>query len=97
MEICKMMTLSLDHISEKTIRFLEEAVESGEVVCYEKEGYGFWIFTRNYYDDIDAFRKNVPEDLFLLMGLSFAHGCDWLCLDVDGPIEEFLVTYGRSC
>lgn len=96
MEICKMMTLSTLHVSSKTILFLEEVVESGAVVCYEKEGYGFWIFTHNYYDDIDAFRKNIPEDLFLLMGLAFAHGCDWLCLDVDGPIEEFLVTYDRD-
>lgn len=91
-----MLTLSTLHVSPETMLFLEEAVESGEVVCYEKEGYGFWIFTNNYYDDIDAFRENVPEDLFLLMGISVAHGCDWLCLDVDGPIEEFLPTYERS-
>lgn len=97
MEICKMLTLSTIHVSPETMLFLEEAVESGEVTCYEKEGYGFWIFTHNYYDNIDAFRKNVPEDLFLLMGLASAHGCDWLCLDEDGPIEEFLATYGRSC
>lgn len=91
MEICKMLTLSTLHVSPETMLFLEEAVESGEVACYEKEGYGFWIFC-----GIDCIGSHIPGDLIFLMDLAREHHCLWLQLDADGPIEETIPIYERS-
>ena len=90
MEICKMLTLSIRHVSPETMLFLEEAVESGEVACYEKEGYGFWLFC-----GVTCIGSHIPGDLISLMDLARECDCLWLQLDADGPIEESIPTYER--
>ena len=98
LEISKMLTISTAHISKETADFLKwhsegfcQTVTPGPVV-YDKDGYGFFIPITNIREDTDAYEK-WPEDFKRVTALGEEAGCDWLCLDCDGPVLKDLAVY----
>ena len=101
-EVSKMLTLSTAHIQEKTASMLQgvthrhvaylEAIVNG--VCppvYAKEGYGYFLFVDA--DSLEEYAETMPEDLYACCSYAKEQGCEWLCLDEDGPVMEGLKTY----
>lgn len=100
MEITQMLTLSTAHITKETANRLtyecrpmlpKEYTESmsfnGGLSIFEKDEFGWFIWTGG------AYLNKLPEDLAQCIKLAQSVGCDWLCLDSDGLIEESLKTY----
>ena len=84
-EICKMLTISTCHITEKTSFLLDKNADNVPPV-YKKGNYGWFV----YVGDIDY---EIPEDLKKCCELAINNGCDWLCLDCDGPVVDVLETF----
>ena len=90
MEIARMLTLSTAHIKEETANFLND--ESREcLTVYPKLEFGWFIFldTKYFEDEL----KLIPEDLAAVLKYAKESGCEWLCLDSDGPITADLPQY----
>lgn len=83
-EIHKMLTLCTNHISEETADLLAEN-RIDDIEVYAKRGYGWFITEWN-----DA---ALPSDLRACVEYAEKNGCDWLCLDCDGPVMSALPTY----
>lgn len=92
LEICKMLTLSMEHISEKSIQLLENEPKNNILwlTVYPKDEFGFWIHVPDYFDEEE---HDLPEDIFRCMELAHRNGCTWLCLDVDGEVAEELEVF----
>lgn len=98
LEISKMLTLSTAHITKETAEKLENRLPhfdsfwsaADHIAVYDKDDYGWWILVSelNY-----AELSQLPVDLAACCRLAMRNGCDWLCLDCDGPIEDCLPTY----
>lgn len=88
MEISKMLTLSMAHITIQTADEMNKSVtgvESDIDLCvYEKRGYGFFIHIPDDWED----ERDLPQDLQACVGLAAKNDCEWLCLDQDGPIDD---------
>jgi len=93
MEISKMLTLSTAHITRETAEALGSPPSDHThewlewFSYYDKADYGWWIPTNS------AELKQLPPDLAACIRFAKSNGCDWLCLDCDGPIENCLPTY----
>ena len=85
MEINKMLTVSTAHISEETAELLDKDIS---IVAYQKGDYGWFI---HIHDDCDEYE--IPKDLLKLLMFAKDLNCDWLCLDCDGDILDYLETY----
>ena len=91
MEISKMWTLSTAHITKETDKWLtEQAKEPAEGLCvYEKTG-GHFIHVPNISDfEKMEISEDIPEDIMIIIGFAISNDMNWICLDCDGPIEEF--------
>lgn len=101
MKITNMLTLSTAHITKETADKLNHDCEPIApedynlhsfcwelgISCYSKSIYGWflWIDRANH--------EAAPEDLRLCMKFALDNGCEWLCLDCDGLVEDSLPTY----
>ena len=90
MEICKMLTVSTAHVSEKTAELLDKDDIYG-VVVYPKDQYGWFIVIEE--DCMNDYKDDIPNELLRLMKFTKANNCDWLCLDCDGEVIEYLETF----
>lgn len=99
LEITQMITISTAHIAEKTAGelygithrhpgYLPEVVKFPTV--YEKFPYGYFFYLS---EDIDDLKDEMPPDLWACCEFATEHGCNWLCIDADGPVMEGLKTY----
>lgn len=98
MEISRMLTLSTSHITQKTAEELEQRPAQfnsfwsawDHLAIYDKGSYGWWILVSELeYAELNQ----LPEDLAACCRFAKQNDCDWLCLDCDGPVEEYLPTY----
>lgn len=93
MEICKMLTLSTAHITKETANTLKERSAHWadyDLVIYDKDTFGWWIhISEEGTEDLHS----VPADLVACINFALDNGCEWLCIDCDGPIEESLPIY----
>lgn len=85
MEISKMLTVSTAHINKETAKMLDGDID---IVIYDKGVYGWFI---HIPDDPEEY--NIPQELLKLMKFAKDLDCDWLCLDSDGEILDYLETY----
>lgn len=92
LEISKMLTISTKHITtEANEGILYAYYDNDEYVStlvYSKDGYGWFI-----YIDEDFEKKTNPECLKNCMRFARENGCNWLCLDSDGPVVNGLPVY----
>jgi hypothetical protein len=93
LEISKMLTISTAHITPETYDGIVCAYFDGddEYITYPfylKDGYGWFICTDENYAN-----ESNPECIKDCMKFAREHGCDWLCLDSDGPIVDGLPVY----
>lgn len=92
MEISKMITLSLGHISKETSEWLSN---QEEIVSYKKESYGWFIYIPPKDSEIlkeHLSNKYIPEDIKYLIRVAVEQDCVWICLDNSvQPILEFPV------
>lgn len=84
LEIHSMLTLSTAHIDQKTRDILthtarDEGLDTINIPVYEKAGYGWFIPINNIIPG-----KSTPS-LTACIITALMSGCDWLCLDADGP------------
>lgn len=90
LEITKMLTLSTAHITDKTKDWLKnkspDAFEK-----YLRGEFGWFIFI--CVEDIDEYLAEVPSDLEQVLRFAAAHGCVWVCLDIDGDTVKQLPVY----
>ena len=95
-EITSALTLSTGHISQATSEIIAKECEHNSdrgtefPVCYEKGPYGFIVHIAPDYDPHDS---AIPKDLAQCMNTAALLGCEWLCLDRDGPVTEQLDIY----
>lgn len=87
MEISKMLTVSTAHVSKETAELLEN--DELDIVIFDKGEYGWFIFL----SDEDDYYDNFPVELLKLMNFAKDLCCDWLCLDRDGEVLEYLETF----
>lgn len=92
MDITKCLTLSTGHVSEDTIKKLEEEPDTNEMnlSVYPKGEYGFWIYCS---DTLIDYPEHIPNDLWACMLLANKNDCKWLCLDCDGEESDELEWY----
>ena len=90
MEITKMLTISTAHVSNETAELLDIDDILG-VVLYPKDDYGWFIHIDE--DFMNDYEDEIPKELFKLMKFTKDIGCDWLCLDSDGEVLEYLDVY----
>lgn len=90
MEISKMLTISTAHITMETARELniESNTNNMQLSVYKKSDYGWFIYVN---DDLD--NRTIPDDLLKCLEFAKDLGCEWLCLDCDGEVLEYLYTY----
>lgn len=92
LEMSKMLTINLSHISPTTATMLlnndkdvpaaySKSMKMGEVA----EQYGIFVYVGG---DVFNDYENMPSDLVKCIKLAKDNGCDWLCFDVDGQFVE---------
>lgn len=87
MEISKMLTISTAHIRKETPELLDDGIRY--LIVYKKDEYGWFIFVPSYENNVS---KAMP-DLHRLLVFAKDMDCEWLCLDRDGEILEYLPIY----
>lgn len=89
-EISRMFTLSTSHLSPLSDEKLSNG-EAGVSVAHMKGDYGWFIYAGdNAADEGD---DEMPSDLAACIAKARALGCEWLCLDRDGPVMADLMTF----
>lgn len=89
MDISKMLTISIAHITKETDNELQHNPDKfEELFYYNADGweYMIWISPHTTLEDI-------PEDLRMCIELARQNDCKWLCLDCDGDEVSELPTY----
>lgn len=89
MEISKMLTISTAHITKVTAELLDDGVR--DLIVYPKGEYG-WLIVVPESDVIDSLHI-VMSDLMRLLTFAKDLGCEWLCLDCDREVLDYLHTY----
>lgn len=90
-EICKMMTISTEHLPKRF--FWADGLDNSEwegVVVFEFE-HGAILFVPDNDEPID-----VPAELLTIQRFARTHGCNWVKIDADGPVTEGLVDFGEQ-
>ena len=85
MEITKMLTVSTANISMETAELLDGDIS---IVVYNKGVYGWFIHIPDDPEEYD-----IPQDLLKLMNFAKDLDCEWLCLDRDGEVLDYLETF----
>lgn len=83
MEITKALCLSVAHISPATAQWLDSP--SPPFTVWSSE-YGWFMFCH-------LEMEGIPEDLRICMGRALNLGCEFLRLDCDGPVVDFMQVY----
>lgn len=91
-EIHSMLTLSTAHIDQKTRNKLMltakgERVGSIELPVYDRNGHGWFIPVDN------RIPRGSTQSLVTCIATALTAGCDWLCIDEDGPVIANIPTY----
>ena len=87
MEISKMLTLCTNHVTDKTLRLLDDDANANDFPClsiYKKEDYGYFIYINKNEFRNQCAHGNMPGDLIAVISFTIESGCDILCLDSDG-------------
>ena len=91
LKISKMLTLSTAHITKETADLLDAFDIPFDICIYDKgtalDHCGWFLV------DWTLSEETIPEDLRACFKLAERNGCEWLCLDCDGPVEDCLPTY----
>ncbi len=86
-EISRTLTISTAHISQGTARLIDmDAINIG---FYSRGESGYHITTVGW----EEYQDEMPGDMKACVKFAAEHGCDWLCLDADGPVVHGLPTY----
>jgi hypothetical protein len=99
MEITKILTVSIAHITKETAKFIDKVCKDNKLsnlIVYNKsakyddceEQYGWFI-----YCNVDLPDLKVPEDLLKVMCFARDNDCNWLCLDRDAEVIDDLEEY----
>ena len=88
MDISKMLTISMAHITEETDNELQHNPDKFEELFYYETGseYIIWAMPHSTLEDI-------PEDLKACLEFARQNDCQCLCLDCDGEEVPELPTY----
>lgn len=89
MEISKMLTVSTAHITQTTAEILDDGVR--DLIVYKKDEYGWFIVVPE--SDVIVHLWTVLPNLMTLLAFAKDLGCDWLCLDRDGEVLEYIKSY----
>ena len=92
LEIHHMLTLSTAHIDQTTRDLLtrtarNEGLDTVQIPVYEKDGYGWFIPVDNHIP------PGTTRPLTVCIMATLMAGCDWLCLDADGPTVDEIPIY----
>lgn len=89
LEINKMLTISIGHISDETDKRIMKGVGKNinaplDLCIFPKGDYGYFIFIdEKFYKEYHS-ELNVPDDLDQCIRFAIDNDCAWLCLDCDG-------------
>lgn len=85
-----MLDMSTCHITKETNDLLLKN-SIGDVVYYQKPGYGFFI---HIPDDLEETENgDAPVDLYRCIKFALNNGCQWINMDCDGEEIEELPKY----
>lgn len=92
LEIHSMLTLSTAHVDQKTRNKLMltakgERVGSIELPVYDRNGHGWFMPVDN------RIPKGSTQSLVTCIATALTAGCDWLCINEDGPVIADIPTY----
>ena len=91
-EISKMLTLSTAHVTKFTADMFHYNVHKSVLpVYYSKGEYGWLVHIHELDDDMSVLQ--YPTDIQELIAYARSLGCEWLCLDQDGPINPNLPSW----
>lgn len=96
MEISKMLTICTNHVTDQTLRRLDEAATENNFPClsiYKKEDYGYFIYINKNEFRKECAHGDMPGDLIAVLSFAIESGCDILCLDSDGEELVYLPHY----
>ena len=102
LEITRMLTISLSHISRETADLINDECDtwwnSSLPACYTKGEYGYMIHVPEDYlvsgeDGVEETYPDVPDDLHDCMLLARENNCQWLCFDRDGLVVDGLEVF----
>ena len=88
MDISKMLTISMAHITEETDNELQHNPDKFEELLYYETGYGYFICAMPH-----STLEDIPECLKRCVEFARQNDCEWLCLDWDGEEVPELPTY----
>lgn len=101
-EISKMLTLSTAHVTDRTMRLLDEEPEGNDLslAVYPKSEFGYIIYIPEPDEllcDGEPWTQKMPhewpKDLWDVLLYARDLSCDILCLDGDGPEIPYLKSY----
>lgn len=93
LEITKMITVSTVHLRKETCDDLDN--DNVPITYYKKGEYGYFIHI--WVDELGNVIESLKmqhEDLAKLICFAYSLGCEWLCIDCDGPEVDGLDKYG---
>lgn len=98
--ITKMATISLNHLTDKTINSLcltnkdyadiPNPKKHLPLTVYNKSEYGYLVLIKNINLEI---LNSIPDDLASCILYAMDLQCDWIDFDVDGPEVSELYVY----
>lgn len=100
LDIQKVLTVSITHIPEEIAIKIERVCNKTAIYytgisnlsIYKKAEYGWWIYVpKNMTDSFT--NRDVIKELQPLIKLACENNCEWLCIDRDGDVVDFLPVY----
>jgi hypothetical protein len=91
-----MMVLSTSHVSEKSVKYLQEKKYPLIVKDWSAEGAVVFVPPdQETWNEVAsmALLSEIGDDVFACMEHARAHGCCWLLLDADGATAEGLAQF----
>lgn len=101
-EIHKTLVLSTAHVSVDTLRALGDSMNdqgtAKSLVAYSKGDYGWYVQVPEDVTDPDVHIGLIAhhKELMRLCLRAETLGCEWLCLDCDGPEVDGILTFEHS-
>ena len=102
LEISKMLTISMAHVSKETADLIKDECNTWcrpeFPACFVKGEYGYFVHVPEDWltedeEGVPICAYEVPDDLFYCMDLAYENRCNWLCLDYNGMIVEDLQVF----
>lgn len=101
-EIHKTLVLSTAHVSVDTLRALGDSMNdqgtAKSLVVYSKGEYGWYVQVPEDVKDMETHEELLTYhmELLRLVIMTEIEGCEWLCLDCDGPVVDGILTFEHS-